>query len=56
MRQRIRGLTLEPVLDVYNLFNSSVVTTSVTQLSPTYGRTRAIIDGRMVKAGGSVSF
>jgi hypothetical protein len=53
---RARGLTLEPVLDVFNLFNSSVVTTSVTQLGPTYGRTRAIIDGRMVKAGASVSF
>lgn len=49
-------LTVEPVLDLYNLFNSSVVTTAITQLGPSYGRTRGIIDGRMVKLGGTLSF
>jgi hypothetical protein len=53
---KVGRLTLDPVVDIYNLFNSSVVTTEITQLGPAYGRTRAIIDGRMVKFGGSMSF
>lgn len=53
---KARRLTIEPVLDLFNLFNSSVVTTAITQLGPSYGRTRGIIDGRMVKLGATVSF
>ena len=53
---RVGRIGLEPVLDIFNLFNSSVVTTQIMQLGPTYLRTRGIIDGRMIKVGGSVSF
>ncbi len=51
---KIGKLTIEPVLDIFNIFNSSVVTTVITQLGPSYGRTRTIIDGRMIKIGGTL--
>jgi hypothetical protein len=48
--------SIEPVLDIYNLFNSDVALMQITQLGPTYLRTRGIIDGRMVKLGVTVDF
>jgi len=53
---KLQRLTIEPVLDIYNLFNSDVATGVVTQRGPTYGNVRTIIDGRMVKAGVSINF
>ena len=46
----------EPTLDIYNLTNSGVITTQVTQLGPTYGSARVILDGRMIKLGATLTF
>jgi len=53
---KLQRLTIEPVLDIYNLFNSDVATAVITQLGPTYGHVRTIIDARMFKAGITVNF
>jgi hypothetical protein len=55
-RFTFRKLGFEPTLDIYNLFNSGVITTQVTQLGPTYGGARVILDGRLIKLGGTFNF
>ena len=50
------SIGIEPTLDIYNLTNSGVITTQVTQLGPTYGGARVILDGRMIKLGATLNF
>jgi hypothetical protein len=49
-------LSVEPVLDIYNLTNSSPIQSRTTQLGPTYGRASSILRGRMWRLGVSVKF
>jgi Carboxypeptidase regulatory-like domain len=51
-----RGITLEPVLDAYNLMNTASLLSRVTQLGPTYQRPGTIQRGRLIRLGFNVSF
>jgi hypothetical protein len=53
---RVRGLSLEPVLDVYNLANSASITARTTLLGPTYQKAVTIQRGRLIKLGMNASF
>ena len=56
IRRRLANLKLEPTLDVYNVFNSNAVTSSVTTIGSSLGRPSAIIVGRLVRAGWHMTF
>ncbi len=53
---RVRGLSLEPVLDMYNLANSASITSRTTLLGPTYQEAVIIQRGRLIKLGMNASF
>ena len=46
----------EPRLEVFNLFNTGVITSRVTQYGPTYGNAIEVYGGRTIKLGGNLSW
>ena len=49
-------LRLDPRVDIFNLLNSSGITSYVPQLGPTYGRAIEVIGGRLIKFGVNFDF
>jgi hypothetical protein len=58
LRRRIRlgKISLDPRVDVFNLFNTSGITSYVSQLGPSYGRAIEVIGGRLIKFGVNFDF
>lgn len=54
--QGARGLAIEPLLEIYNLFNENASVQEVEQVGPALGRISRNIDGRLVRFGVKVSF
>ncbi len=52
-RERIR---MEPLVDLYNIFNSSAITSAVTTIGPSLGKPSNIDMGRLLRLGGRVTF
>lgn len=48
---RLRGASIEPRVDFYNLLNASTILDRLTQLGPTYGRVANIQRGRLIEIG-----
>lgn len=53
---RINNRTIEPVVELHNVFNSSAIQDRTTVLGPAYGQVNNILRGRMVKFGMNVKF
>jgi hypothetical protein len=53
---RIRAITVEPRLDVYNLTNAVTILGRNTVLGPTYDYVNNIQGGRLIKLGANVAF
>jgi hypothetical protein len=53
---KVARYSVEPVLDVFNLTNSSAIRARTEQLGPTYGQAADIVRGRLVKFGFNVKF
>ena len=53
---KISGFKVEPVMDVFNIFNNAAVQARTTQLGPTYGQAANILRGRLIKLGANVNF
>lgn len=53
---RVRGASIEPRVDLYNLLNASTILGRLTQLGPTYGRVANIQRGRLIKIGFNLDF
>jgi outer membrane receptor protein involved in Fe transport len=51
-----RGVSIEPVLDVFNLTNGSAIRARSTQLGPTYGVASDVQRGRIIKLGLNARF
>jgi hypothetical protein len=49
-------MRLDPRIDVFNLLNSSGITSYVAQLGPSYGRAIEVIGGRLIKFGVNFNF
>ncbi len=49
-------LQLEPTADLFNVFNSSAVTSAVTTVGPSLLRPSNIVFGRMLRLGGQIRF
>jgi len=52
----LRKTSVEPVLEVFNVFNASPVQGRTTILGPAYHRAASIMRGRMLKVGFNVKF
>jgi carboxypeptidase family protein/TonB-dependent receptor-like protein len=52
-RERVR---LEPIVDLFNVFNSSAVTSAVTTIGPSLLRPSQIDMGRLLRLGGRITF
>jgi len=48
--------SIEPIMDVFNLFNSSAIRARSTQLGPSYGVASDIVRGRIIKFGVNMKF
>lgn len=51
-----RGLSVEPLLEVYNLLNENASVTEVEQVGPALGRVSRNLDGRLLRLGFKVGF
>ena len=51
-----RGLTVEPLLEVYNVLNENASVTEVEQVGPALGRISRNLDARLVRLGVKVQF
>ncbi len=49
-------LQMQPLVDVFNVFNSSAVTSAVTTVGPSLLRPSNISDGRTLRLGGQITF
>ena len=47
---------IEPILDLFNVFNSSAVTSAVTTIGPSLNRPSNIDMGRLLRLGGRITF
>jgi hypothetical protein len=48
--------SLEPIIDVFNLFNGSAIRARATQRGPSYGVASDVVRGRIIKFGLNVKF
>jgi hypothetical protein len=55
-RFRAGGSTIEPTLDLFNVFNNNAITSANTTIGASLGRPSAIVMGRLVRVGGRISF
>lgn len=51
-----RGMSAEPLLEIYNLLNENASVTEVEQVGPALGRVSRNLDGRLVRLGVKVAF
>lgn len=49
-------LQMQPLLDTFNVFNSSAITSAVTTVGPSLLKPSNIVDGRVFRLGGQVRF
>jgi hypothetical protein len=49
-------LTIQPKMEIFNVFNAGVITQRVTQLGPSYGNALAFLGARLIKFGATVEF
>jgi len=49
-------VSVEPIADLYNTFNSSAVTSAVTAIGPSLGKPSNIDMGRLLRLGGRITF
>jgi outer membrane receptor for Fe3+-dicitrate len=47
---------VEPIVDLYNIFNNNAVTNAVQTVGPSLGRPSAIVMGRLLRLGARVNF
>jgi hypothetical protein len=47
---------IEPIVDLFNVFNNNAVTSQVTTVGTSLGRPSAIVMGRLLRVGGRISF
>jgi Carboxypeptidase regulatory-like domain len=50
------GFRAEPRVEIFNLLNTGVITSRITQFGPTYGNAIEVYGGRTVKFGGNLSW
>ena len=55
-RFNARGLTFEPLLEVYNLLNENASVTEVEQVGTALGRISRNLDARLLRVGLKVQF
>ena len=53
---QLGATTLEPTVDLYNVFNNNAVTNAVQTIGSSLGRPSAIVMGRLLRLGGRVTF
>jgi hypothetical protein len=53
---RTGSVRIEPTVDVFNLFNSSAITSANTTIGPSLGKPSAIVMGRLLRVGAHVTF
>jgi hypothetical protein len=53
---QVRGVRVEPTVDLFNIFNDNAVTNAVTTVGSSLGRPSAIVMGRLVRVGGRIAF
>ena len=53
---RAGNTRLEPMLDIYNIFNNNAVTTANTTIGSSLGKPSAIVMGRLFRVGGRITF
>jgi hypothetical protein len=51
-----RGFRLNATVDVYNAFNASPILSINTRYGPQWLQPQSILDGRLVKFGGQLTF
>jgi hypothetical protein len=56
LTKRDKGLTLEPIAEMFNLLNSNAVTSQVTTVGSKYGTPSAILEGRLLRLGFQMHF
>jgi outer membrane receptor for Fe3+-dicitrate len=49
-------LRLEPIVDLFNIFNNNAITNAVQTVGPSLGRPSAIVMGRLFRVGARVNF
>jgi hypothetical protein len=50
------GLRVEPIVDLFNIFNDNAVTNAVQTVGPALGRPSAIVMGRLLRLGARMTF
>ncbi|HTU99102.1 MAG TPA: hypothetical protein VMF13_01080, partial [Luteitalea sp.] len=55
-RFRAGGLTIEPLVELYNVFNENASLTEVEQVGPALGRISRNLDARLLRLGVKVNF
>ncbi|MCC7127131.1 MAG: TonB-dependent receptor [Acidobacteria bacterium] len=53
---RLGTASVEPTLDLYNVFNNNAVTSANTTVGASLGRPSAIVMGRLLRLGGRINF
>ena len=53
---RVKGLRLEPIVEIFNILNSNATTGEVTTVGPALGTPSSILDGRLVRVGIQMKF
>jgi hypothetical protein len=53
---RFGNATVEPMMDLFNAFNSNAVTNAVQTVGTSLGRPSSIVMGRLVRLGGRMTF
>jgi hypothetical protein len=53
---QVGTLRVEPILDLFNVFNNNAVTNANTTIGSSLGRPSAIIMGRLLRVGGRIKF
>jgi hypothetical protein len=52
----LRGVRVEPIVDIYNALNGASIVARTTQLGPTYGQAANIQRGLLIRAGFNLNF
>jgi len=53
---QLGATTIEPTVDLYNVFNNNAVTNAVQTIGSSLGRPSAIVMGRLLRLGGRLTF
>jgi len=53
---RLRRLSVEPEMGIFNITNAAPILARITQLGPTYGRVGSIMRGRLIKLGMNINY